>query len=80
MEDLVRATPLAWTIVRLVRLTDGDAVAYEIFDERPPSVLESLSRKSAATCMLDLARDAAHARRIIHLKIGTPHSPNVASP
>jgi putative NADH-flavin reductase len=65
MEEVVRSTPLSWTILRLVRLTNGKAAPYRIFDERPPNVFESLSRKSAATCMLDLARDSAQSQRIV---------------
>ena len=65
MENVVRKTALAWTILRLVRLTNDASSDYEIFDERPPSVFESLSRNAAAACLLDLARDDVASRRVV---------------
>ena len=63
-ERLVRESSLNWTILRLVRLTNGELEPFETFDGAA-SVFEHLTRASAAACMLDLARDGGHARKAI---------------
>jgi putative NADH-flavin reductase len=72
MEDLVRSTHLDWTIVRLVRLTNKAASAYRIFEDEPPSVSASISRRTVAACLLDLARDAAYFKKTIGVRGAHP--------
>lgn len=64
MESLLRATELAWTSLRLVRLTNGPVAPYRTF-EGPATVFEHLSRKSAAACLLDCVGNEALARRAV---------------
>jgi hypothetical protein len=66
-EALVAATDLDWTIVRLVRLTNGAREPYATFDG-PATVFDHLPRASAAACMLDVVRDDAFARRRFGVK------------
>lgn len=73
MEDVVRPTELAWTIVRLVRLTSKAASPYRIFEDEPPSVGASISRKTVAACMLDLLSGAAFERKTIGVRAARPH-------
>ena len=65
MEEVVRTTNLAWTIIRLVRLTNGVESAYRIFENEPPSVSASISRKTTAACMLNLVADQSYEQKTI---------------
>jgi putative NADH-flavin reductase len=60
MEKVVRRASLAWTIVRLVRLTNSPAAPYRIFEDEPPALSPSISRASVAACMLDLVSDQSY--------------------
>jgi putative NADH-flavin reductase len=73
MEDAVRPTDLGWTIVRLVRLTSKAASPYRIFEDEPPSVSASISRKTVAGCMLDLLSGAAHEKKTLGICATRPH-------
>jgi putative NADH-flavin reductase len=65
MEEVVRTANVAWTIVRLVRLTNGLESAYRIFENEPPSVSASISRKTVAVCMLNLVADQSYVQKTI---------------
>jgi putative NADH-flavin reductase len=65
MEKVIRPTDLAWTIVRLVRLTNKEETPYRIFDDEPPSITASISRKTVAKCMLDLVSDQVFFQKTI---------------
>ena len=65
METIVGSSSLAWTIVRLVRLTNKSVAPYRIFENEPPAVSPSISRKSVAACMLDLVADQAYVQKTI---------------
>jgi putative NADH-flavin reductase len=67
MEKAVTPTALAWTIVRLARLTNERQAAYRIFENEPPSVTASISRKTVAACMLDLISDHTHFQKTISI-------------
>jgi putative NADH-flavin reductase len=68
MEKVVAPTDLAWTIVRLVRLTNKIETPYRIFENEPPSVSASISRKTVAACMLNLVSDPAYFQKIIGIR------------
>jgi putative NADH-flavin reductase len=65
MEKVVRPTDLDWTIVRLVRLTNKGEEPYRVFEEEPPTVSASISRKTVAKCMLDLVSDQTYFQKTI---------------
>jgi putative NADH-flavin reductase len=65
MEKVVRRASLAWTIVRLVRLTNKVAGPYRILEDEPPAVSPSISRASVAACMLDLVSDQSYFQKTI---------------
>jgi putative NADH-flavin reductase len=67
MENVVRATSLDWTILRLSRLTNGAASRYRLFENEPPSVTASVSRKTVAVCVLDILADARSFRQPLGL-------------
>jgi putative NADH-flavin reductase len=67
MEKIVGPSNLAWTIVRLVRLTNKSAASYRIFENEPPAVSPSISRKSVAVCMLDLVSDQSYFKKTISI-------------
>lgn len=67
MEKVVEPTHLAWTIVRLVRLNNKLAAPYRVFENEPPSVSPSISRKSVAACMLDLVSDQSYFQKTISI-------------
>jgi putative NADH-flavin reductase len=67
MEKVVGPSSLAWTIVRLVRLTNKSAAPYRIFENEPPAVSPSISRKSVAACMLDLVADQSYFQKTISI-------------
>ena len=68
METVVEPSKVAWTILRLVRLTNGPATPYRIFADEPPSVSASISRKTVAACMLDLVLDRPRFRKTIGVR------------
>lgn len=68
MEKVVASTDLAWTIVRLVRLTNKIDTPYRIFENEPPSVGASISRKAVAACLLDLLSDPSYSQRVIGIR------------
>jgi putative NADH-flavin reductase len=71
MEKVVAPTDLAWTIVRLVRLTNKtETTPYRIFENEPPSVSASISRKTVAACMLNLVSDSSYFQKIIGIRAG----------
>jgi putative NADH-flavin reductase len=80
MEDLVRSTRLDWTLLRLVRLTNQVASGYRIFDDEPPSVGASISRRTVAACMLDLAEGGGHVRRTIGVRGARPREAEALHP
>jgi hypothetical protein len=63
---------LGLTIVRLVRLTNKAASAYRIFEDEPPSVSVSISRRTAAACMLDLVEGAVSLKKTIGVRGAHP--------
>jgi len=65
MEGVVEISDVAWTIVRLVRLTNGVIAPYRIFESEPPSVSATISRKSVAACMLDLVANESYFQKTI---------------
>jgi putative NADH-flavin reductase len=65
MEKVVRPTNLDWTIVRLVRLTNKGEEPYRIFEEEPPTVSASISRRTVAKCMLDLVSDQTYFQKTV---------------
>jgi putative NADH-flavin reductase len=67
MEKIVGSSSLAWTIVRLVRLTNKSVAPYRIFENEPPAVSPSISRKSVAACMLDLVSDQSYVQKTISI-------------
>lgn len=67
MEKVVEPSSLAWTIVRLVRLTNKSSAPYRVFENEPPAVGPSISRKSVAGCMLDLVSDEAYFQKTISI-------------
>jgi putative NADH-flavin reductase len=68
MENIVAPTDLAWTIIRLVRLTNNGETPYRIFENEPPSVSASISRKTVAASMLNLLSEPLYARKIIGIR------------
>ena len=62
MERVVRSTDLAWTVVRLVRLTNKDQTAYRVFEGEPPSVSAAISRATVAAAVLDLVADESYVK------------------
>jgi putative NADH-flavin reductase len=68
MEKTIAPTDLAWTIVRLVRLTNKGETPYRIFENEPPSVSASISRKTVAACMLNLVSKPSYAQKIIGIR------------
>jgi putative NADH-flavin reductase len=65
MELVIETTPLDWTIVRLVRLTNGPLAPYRVFEPEPPSVTASISRASVAACLLNLVDDRTAFRKTV---------------
>src|SRR6185437_5972431 len=68
MEKVVQATNLDWTLLRLVRLTNGAPSPYRTFDDEPPTVTASVSRATVAGCMLDVLADTRCFRRTIGVR------------
>jgi putative NADH-flavin reductase len=68
MEKIIAPTDLDWTIVRLVRLTNKAESAYRIFENEPPSVSASISRKTAAACLLDLLSEPSYSQKVIGIR------------
>ena len=62
MEASLVATDLDWSVLRLVRLTNGPNAPYRTF-EGPASVFAHLSRASAAACVLDVVKGDGFARK-----------------
>jgi putative NADH-flavin reductase len=65
MEKVIQLTNLEWTIIRLVRLTNKMETGYRIFENEPPSVSASISRKTVAACMLKLISDQSKYQKTI---------------
>jgi len=65
MEKVVNVTPLDWTILRLVRLTNAGQSPYRIFEDEPATVTASISRSTVARCMLDLMSDERYHRKTV---------------
>ncbi len=57
METVVGGSELDWTILRLSRLTNGAVSLYRLFENEPPGVTASVSRKTVAACILDRISD-----------------------
>src|SRR5919106_3818668 len=68
MEKVIKRTSLDWTIVRLVRLTNGPETQYQILENEPPSLSASISRKTVAACMLNLISDESHFKDTINIR------------
>jgi putative NADH-flavin reductase len=65
MEKVIHVTTLDWTILRLVRLTNGGHSPYRIFEDEPATVSASISRSTVARCMLDLVREERYYRKTV---------------
>lgn len=65
MERVINITSLDWTILRLVRLTNGPQSEYRIFENEPATVTASVSRVTVARCMLDVMTDERYHRKTI---------------
>jgi putative NADH-flavin reductase len=68
MEKIVESSSLAWTIVRLVRLTNKEETPYRLLENEPSSLTASISRKTVAACMLHLLSDQSYFRRTIGIR------------
>ena len=64
MEQLVRCTDLAWTVVRASGLFDlPEATAYRLDEEQAPGV--HTARVDLAACMVDLLADDRYVRKVV---------------
>jgi putative NADH-flavin reductase len=68
MEKVIEPSEFAWTILRLVRLTNKPETPYRLFADEPPSVSASISRKTVAACMLDLVSDGSSLRKTLGVR------------
>jgi putative NADH-flavin reductase len=68
MEKVIEPSEVAWTILRLVRLTNKPETPYRLFADEPPSVSASISRKTVAACMLDLVSDGSSFRKTLGVR------------
>ena len=68
MEKVIKRTSLDWTIVRLVRLTNGPETQYQILENEPPSLSASISRKTVAACMLNLISNESNFKGTISIR------------
>src|SRR5439155_24507085 len=66
-EDIVRATPLDWTIARPPRLIERPDEAYRSRRDALPVDGFSMSFRAVAAFMLDAAEHHAHLREIVGL-------------
>lgn len=66
-EDIVRGTPLAWTIARPPRLTSGFDASYRAVRDALPANGFSMSFRGVAAFMLDAVERHAHVREIVGL-------------
>jgi putative NADH-flavin reductase len=66
-EDLVRATPLDWTIARPPRLTGASETTYRSATESLPPRGYSMSSRALATFILDAAEGHTHVRETVGL-------------
>jgi len=67
MEDRVRASDLAWTIVRTGLLTDGDETSYRAAEGALPEGGGAVSRSAMARFLLTEARQSNHLRQVVGL-------------
>jgi putative NADH-flavin reductase len=75
MERVVVQADLEWTIVRLVRLTNGGDTPYRLFSDEPPSVTASVSRKTVAAALLKLLPDQSQFQRTIGIASSSQEYP-----
>jgi putative NADH-flavin reductase len=68
MEHEVASHDLDWTILRLVRLTNGPPSPYELFEHEPPRVSESVSRTTVAGGLLDLIDNRQFVRKTVAIR------------
>ena len=66
-EEIVRATPLDWTIVRPPRLTNGSNDRYRLAQNALPSRGSVASFRSLATFMVDAAEQKSYVRELVGL-------------
>jgi putative NADH-flavin reductase len=66
-EEIVRATSLAWTIVRPPRLTNDPDDKYRLTRNALPSKGHVASFKAVATFMIDAAEQQSHIRELVGL-------------
>lgn len=69
-EEIVRATPLEWTIVRPPRLTRGFEERYRTSHDELPNGATSMSFRAVAAFMLDAVEQHSHVREIVGLARG----------
>jgi uncharacterized protein YbjT (DUF2867 family) len=68
MEEIVRASGLAWTIARPPRLTGGNTVSYRAeVDARTRGARFSLTHRSVAAFMLDAIEQRSHVGQVVGL-------------
>jgi putative NADH-flavin reductase len=66
-EEIVKATPLEWTIARPPRLTNGPDPSYRALRDALPEKGYSMSFRAVAAFMLDAVEQHSHVREIVGL-------------
>jgi hypothetical protein len=66
-EEIVRATPLDWTIARPPRLTNGSDESYRAQHDALPENAFSMSFRAVAAFMLDALEHHTHVREVVGL-------------
>ncbi|MDB4995572.1 MAG: Flavin reductase [Myxococcaceae bacterium] len=66
-ENIVRATSLAWTIVRPPRLVDATTETYRVAVDALPPDAHAMSFRAVAAFMLDAAEQPIHLRELVGL-------------